>query len=149
MDLARMKEGGLDAEFFAIYVAAKYAKDGGSARRALDMIDSVRRIVERYPDKIQLATTAADVRHLKKEGRIAALMGIEGGHAIENSVRAGVRSRLGCRYITRPTAHTTLCGLVGRPRAGAPRRCVARSWQNERIGISWTFTRLRPRRSTT
>lgn len=107
MDLARMKEGGLDAEFFAIYVAGKYAKDGGSARRALDMIDSVRRMVERYPDKIQLATTASDVRRLKKEGRIAALMGIEGGHAIENSIPA-LRSffDLGVRYMTLTHSNT-------------------------------------------
>jgi membrane dipeptidase len=107
MDLPRMKEGGLDAEFFAIYVAGKYAKDGGSARRALDMIDSVRRMVERYPDKILLATTAADVRRLKKEGRIAALMGIEGGHAIENSIPA-LRSffDLGVRYMTLTHSNT-------------------------------------------
>lgn len=101
MDLPRMAEGGLDAEFFAIYVAAKYAREGGSARRALDMIDSVRRLPERYPDKIALATTAADVRRLAKEGKVAALMGIEGGHAIENSL-AALRSffDLGVRYMT-------------------------------------------------
>ena len=107
MDLPRMRDGGLDAEFFAIYVAGKYAKEGGSARRALDMIDSVRRAVERYPDKMGLATTAADVRRLKAEGKVAALMGIEGGHAIENSIPA-LRSffDLGVRYMTLTHSNT-------------------------------------------
>jgi membrane dipeptidase len=107
MDLPKMREGGLDAEFFAIYVAGKYAKEGGAARRALDVIDSVRRTVERYPEKMGLATTAADVRRLKAEGKVAALMGIEGGHAIENSIPA-LRSffDLGVRYMTLTHSNT-------------------------------------------
>ncbi|MDT4897720.1 MAG: rane dipeptidase [Acidobacteriota bacterium] len=100
-DLPRMKEGGLTAEFFSVYVDKKFAKEGGSARRALDQIDLVYRAAERYPDKIMMATTVADIRRAKKEGKIAALMGIEGGHAIENSLMA-LRDfyRLGVRYMT-------------------------------------------------
>ncbi len=100
-DLARMKQGGLTAEFFSVYVDKKYAKDGGSARRAMDQIDVVYRAAERYPDKLLMATTASDIRRAKKEGKIAALMGIEGGHAIENSLFA-LRDfyRLGVRYMT-------------------------------------------------
>jgi membrane dipeptidase len=100
-DLARMKEGGLTAEFFSVYVDRKYAKDGGSARRALDQIDLVYRAAERYPDKLMMATSVADIRRAKKQGKIAALMGIEGGHAIENSLMA-LRDfyRLGVRYMT-------------------------------------------------
>jgi membrane dipeptidase len=100
-DLARMKEGGLTAEFFSVYVDKKFAKEGGSARRALDQIDLVYRAAERYPEKLMMATSAADIRRAKKEGRIAALMGIEGGHAIENSLMA-LRDfyRLGVRYMT-------------------------------------------------
>jgi membrane dipeptidase len=100
-DLARMKEGGLTAEFFSVYVDKKFAKEGGSARRALDQIDLVYRAAERYPDRIMMATSAADIRRAKKEGKIAALMGIEGGHAIENSLMA-LRDfyRLGVRYMT-------------------------------------------------
>jgi len=100
-DLARMKEGGLTAEFFSIYVDRKYAKDGGSARRALDQIDLVYRAAERYPDKMMMATSVADIRRAKKQDKIAALMGIEGGHAIENSLMA-LRDfyRLGVRYMT-------------------------------------------------
>jgi membrane dipeptidase len=100
-DLARMKEGGLTAEFFSVYVDKKYAKEGGSARRALDQIDLVYRASERYPDKLLMSTSVADIRRAKKQGKIAALMGIEGGHAIENSLMA-LRDfyRLGVRYMT-------------------------------------------------
>ncbi len=100
-DLARMKEGGLTAEFFSIYVDRSYAAKGGSARRALDQIDLVYRAAERYPDKLMMATSVADIRRAKKQGKIAALMGIEGGHAIENSLMA-LRDfyRLGVRYMT-------------------------------------------------
>ena len=100
-DLARMKEGGLTAEFFSIYVDRKYATEGGSARRAMDQIDLVYRASERYPDKLMMATSVADIRRAKKQGKVAALMGIEGGHAIENSLMA-LRDfyRLGVRYMT-------------------------------------------------
>lgn len=100
-DIARMKAGGLTAEFFSIYVDKQYAKDGGSARRAMDMIDMVYRAVERHPDELLFATSVADIRRAKKEGKIASLMGIEGGHAIENSLSA-LRDfyRLGIRYMT-------------------------------------------------
>ncbi|HJU54289.1 MAG TPA: membrane dipeptidase [Pyrinomonadaceae bacterium] len=100
-DLARMKEGGLTAEFFSVYVDRKYATEGGSARRALDQIDLVYRAAERYPDKIMMATSVADIRRAKKQNKVAALMGIEGGHAIENSLMA-LRDfyRLGVRYMT-------------------------------------------------
>ncbi|HKX27104.1 MAG TPA: dipeptidase [Blastocatellia bacterium] len=100
-DLPRMKEGGLSAEFFAIYVAAKYAKEGGSARRALEMIDGVFEQARRHPESLELATTAADIRRIRKSGRIAALMGIEGGHAIEDSLPAlRMFYRFGVRYMT-------------------------------------------------
>lgn len=100
-DLARMKQGGMTGEFFSIYVDGKYAKEGGSARRAMDLIDVVYRAAERYPDRLTMATSVADIRRAKRDGKIAALMGIEGGHAIENSLSA-LRDfyRLGVRYMT-------------------------------------------------
>jgi membrane dipeptidase len=100
-DIPRMKEGGLDAEFFAIYVAAKYAKEGGAARRAMDMIDGVYEQARRHPESLEMAFTSDDVRRIHKAGRVAALMGIEGGHAIEDSLSA-LRQfyRLGVRYMT-------------------------------------------------
>jgi len=100
-DIPRMKEGGLDAEFFAIYVAAKYAKEGGAARRAMDMIDGVYEQARRHPESLEMAFTSGDIRRIHKSGKVAALMGIEGGHAIEDSLSA-LRQfyRLGVRYIT-------------------------------------------------
>jgi len=100
-DIPRMKAGGLDAEFFAIYVAAKYAKEGGAARRAMEMIDGVYEQARRHPESLEMAFTADDIRRIHKAGKIAALMGIEGGHAIEDSLSA-LRQfyRLGVRYMT-------------------------------------------------
>lgn len=106
-DIPRMKQGGVDAEFFAIYVAAEYARKGGSARRALELIDAVTEAVRRNPDSLEMATTAADIRRISKSGRIAALMGIEGGHAIEDSLPL-LRQfyRLGVRYMTLTHSNT-------------------------------------------
>ncbi|MBO0799445.1 MAG: membrane dipeptidase, partial [Blastocatellia bacterium] len=87
-DIPRMKEGGLGAEFFAIYVDAKYAKEGGSARRALEMIDGVYEQARRHPESLEMAYTAADIERIHQAGKIASLMGIEGGHAIEDSLGA-------------------------------------------------------------
>jgi membrane dipeptidase len=100
-DIPRMKEGGLTAEFFSVYVDRAYAEKGGSARRALDLIDLVYRAAERHPNDLVMAYSAEDIRRAKKQKRIAALMGIEGGHAIEDSLFA-LRDfyRLGVRYMT-------------------------------------------------
>ncbi|MCI0659508.1 MAG: dipeptidase, partial [Acidobacteria bacterium] len=100
-DIPRMKEGGLDAEFFAIYVAAKYAKDGGAARRAMEMIDGVYEQVRRHPESMEMAFTVADIRRIHQSGKVASLLGIEGGHAIEDSLAAlRLFYRLGVRYMT-------------------------------------------------
>jgi membrane dipeptidase len=100
-DIPRMKEGGLDADFFAIYVAASYARNGGSARRALDMIDGVYEQVRRHPESMEMAFASNDIRRVHKSGKIAALMGIEGGHAIEDSLSAlRLFYTLGVRYMT-------------------------------------------------
>src|SRR5687768_16323271 len=100
-DLARMKEGGVTAEFFSVYIDRSYARDGGSARRALDMIAYVYRAVEKYPNDFTLSYSTADIRRAKKQKKIASLMGIEGGHAIEDLLMA-LRDfyRLGVRYMT-------------------------------------------------
>ncbi|PYI88993.1 MAG: membrane dipeptidase [Verrucomicrobia bacterium] len=105
-DLRRMKAGGIDAEFFAIYVGAGFvnkrpSEGGGAARRALDMIGVVLDQVDRYSDTLEMARTASDIRRIARKGKIAALMGIEGGHAIEDSLPA-LRNfyRLGVRYMT-------------------------------------------------
>jgi membrane dipeptidase len=97
----RMKKGGLSAIFFSLYIKPWYVQHGGAARRTLDMIDSVYRAVERHPNDLMIATSAADIRRAKAQNKIASLMGIEGGHAIENSLPT-LREfyRLGVRYMT-------------------------------------------------
>jgi len=105
-DFKRMREGGLDAQFFAIYVGREFVnkrpeEGGGAARRALDMIDVVYEQVRRHPDQMEMAYTVDDIRRIAKKGKIAALMGIEGGHAIEDSLHAlRMFYRLGIRYMT-------------------------------------------------
>lgn len=119
-DIPRMKEGGLNVEFFSIYVAAKYGKEGGAARRALDMIDGVYEQARRYPESLQMAFTVADIRRIHRSKKIAALMGIEGGHAIEDSLSA-LRQfyRLGIRYMTLTHTNTNnwadSAGGIGNP----------------------------------
>ena len=105
-DLRRMKAGGLGAEFFAVYVGKEFvnkkpAEGGGAARRALDVIDVVKEQIRRHPESLEAASTAADIRRIVKSGKIAALMGIEGGHAIEDSLPAlRMFYKLGVRYMT-------------------------------------------------
>ena len=107
-NLKAMREGGLGAQFFAVYVAANYTNGNRSAWRALEMIDTVKHdIIARYPNDFVFATTADDIERIHKQGKIAALMGIEGGHAIEDSLRL-LRDyyELGIRYMTLTHANT-------------------------------------------
>ncbi len=86
-NITSLREGGVGAQFFAVYVASSYVKGNHSAHRTLEMIDTVRHgIVERYPNDFALAATADDIERIHKQGKIAALMGIEGGHAIEDNL---------------------------------------------------------------
>ena len=99
-DLARLKQGGVGGQFWSVYIPAE-DRSAGFARVQLEQIDIARRIVERYPDRLGLATTADEVEAQFKKGRIASLLGIEGGHALENSLGA-LRAYydLGVRYMT-------------------------------------------------
>src|SRR2546422_402340 len=99
IDVPRMREGVLPAAFFSIWVDARYAR-GTAFQRALDLIGAVRALADTNRD-VALATTAADVRAAGARGHIAALMGVEGGHAIENSLeKLDSLYRLGVRYMT-------------------------------------------------
>ena len=100
-DLARMK-GFLGAEFFAVFVDAEYVNGNHSANRTLQMIDTVRTdVIGAHPNEFVFATTADEIVRAHDEHKIAALMGIEGGHAIEDSLRL-LRDyyALGVRYMT-------------------------------------------------
>lgn len=100
MDLPRMKEGGLDAEFFSIYMDEE-PRPGMAVKRALGQIDAIRTLCQKYPESIALATTAEDVRQIVASGRIAALMGVEGGYMIEDDIRVlRMFHALGVRYMS-------------------------------------------------
>jgi membrane dipeptidase len=100
-DLPRAREGGLTAAFFAAYVPGTFAETGGAAKETLRLIDIVHRAVESHPKEAEIGVSPEDIRRAKRQGRICVLMGIEGGHAIEDSIPA-LRDfyRLGIRYMT-------------------------------------------------
>ncbi|MBS1795688.1 MAG: dipeptidase [Acidobacteria bacterium] len=100
-DLNRFRASGITGEFFSIYVSGATLKTGGAMRRAMDLIDATYREVEKHGDVLTPCTTADQIRRAKKQKKICALMGIEGGYAIENSLYA-LRDfyRLGVRYMT-------------------------------------------------
>ncbi|HXM96567.1 MAG TPA: dipeptidase [Candidatus Dormibacteraeota bacterium] len=100
IDIPRMREGGLGAIFFSIWIPSKVTGPD-AVIRALDQIDSVREQIRKHPRDLALATTAAEVRDAHQQGKIAALMGVEGGHMI-NSDLAVLRlyAALGVRYMT-------------------------------------------------
>jgi membrane dipeptidase len=100
LDLPRAREGGLDAQFFSIYVG-KLDGDGRAVRAALERIDAVYELARRHPDEIEVVTDAAGIRRAAGQGKLAALLGVEGGHMIEGQL--GVLrdfQRLGVRYLT-------------------------------------------------
>jgi len=104
MDLPRMVEGGLDVEFLSIYmgkVEGPGTGPGTAVLRALRRIDAAWRMTRRHADRAEMALTAADVRRIVAQDKIAFLMGMEGGHMIEDDLAAlRVFHRLGVRYLT-------------------------------------------------
>ena len=99
-DFERLAQGKVGAQFWSIYLPGDM-RDSGYARVQLEQFDIARRIIARYPNRLALALTASDIERHFKRGRIGSLLGMEGGHAIENSLGA-LRSyyELGARYMT-------------------------------------------------
>jgi membrane dipeptidase len=99
-DLPRMKRGGVGAQFWSVWIPNEMKGDE-AIRVTLEQIDIVHRMVARYPARLEMASTAADIRRIEKAGRIASLIGVEGGHQIGNSP-AALRQfyALGARYMT-------------------------------------------------
>lgn len=99
-DIARLRAGMVGGQFWSIYVPGEI-KDSGFARVQLEEFDIARRMIARYPDALELALTADDIERAIKHKHIASLLGMEGGHAIENSLGAlRVYYDLGARYMT-------------------------------------------------
>ena len=99
-DLDRLRKGMVGAQFWSVYTPGEY-RDSGYARVQLEQIDIARRMIDKYPDRLALALSPADIRREFKQGRLASLLGLEGGHAIEHSLGA-LRAYydLGVRYMT-------------------------------------------------
>ncbi|MFE2107554.1 dipeptidase [Kitasatospora sp. NPDC059463] len=99
-DLARLAAGGVGAQFWSVYVPSRLAGDH-AVSATLEQIDFVHALVDRFPDRLRLALTADDLEAARAEGRVASLIGAEGGHSIDCSL-ATLRAlyALGVRYLT-------------------------------------------------
>jgi membrane dipeptidase len=99
-DIARLRAGRVAAQFWSVYVPGDY-RDSGYARIQLEQIDIARRIIQLYPETFEFARTADDVIRIQRSGKIASLVGMEGGHVLENSLGALRAYReLGAAYMT-------------------------------------------------
>lgn len=100
-DIPRLRKGGLKAQFWSVYVPAGTDRTGNALLQTLEQIQLVHDMCERYPDVFEMADTAADIERISKEGKIASMIGVEGGHSIQNSLN--VLNELydrGARYMT-------------------------------------------------
>jgi membrane dipeptidase len=117
LDAVRAKEGGLDAQFFSIWVEPELFGGGGARamKRADVQIQAVHDLAEKHPETWELATTAADVRRIAAAGKIAALMGMEGGYAIDEKIENVDRYyQMGVRYLSPAwTVSTSWAGSSG------------------------------------
>jgi len=121
MDLPRIREGGLDVQFWSIYMGER-DEPGAAIREALERIDAVHEMAARHPEDVVVAGTVREIRDAVGNGKFVSLMGIEGGHIIEESLPA-LRDfyRLGVRYMTLTHSfHTTWADSSGTTEVPAP-----------------------------
>lgn len=100
-DIPRLRKGGLKAQFWSVYVPADTAETGDALLKTLEQIEIVNQMLTRYPETFELDRNADDIERIVKSGKIASMMGVEGGYSIEESLANLQRyHRLGVRYMT-------------------------------------------------
>lgn len=100
-DIARLRAGNVGAQFWSVYIPASASKQGKALLQTIEQIQLVRAMINRYPETFEMARTADDVLRIQKSGKIASLIGVEGGHCIEDSIENLRRlNALGAGYMT-------------------------------------------------
>lgn len=100
-DIPRLRKGGVKAQFWSVYVPASTDTSGDALSQTLHQISIVKSMIKRYPESFEMASTADDIERIVKAGKIASMMGVEGGYSIENDIANLHRLyNEGCRYMT-------------------------------------------------
>ena len=100
-DIPRLRKGGVDAQVFVAYISPEHMRTGGGNQACLEQIELMHQLVDAHAEDLGLADSASDLKKIAGRGKIAVLVGVEGGHAIENDLKNLERYReLGARYIT-------------------------------------------------
>ena len=107
-DIPRLRQGGVDAQVWVAYVAPEHMRTGGGHKAAIEQMKLIHQLVNTHSGDLELATTAGEITSIADRGKIAALVGVEGGHAIENSLKNLEHYyELGTRYMTLTHNETT------------------------------------------
>jgi len=107
-DIPRLREGGVDAQIFVAYISPDHMRTGGGNQACIEQIELIHSLVGSHSDALELALTAADITGIASQGKIAVLIGVEGGHAIENNLdNLEQYYELGARYMTLTHNETT------------------------------------------